>query len=304
MQLQKKTEYLLWTIITRRMQIVHAKKFLGQHFLTDLTVAQKIAETTYLVESQKSKVERQRVIEVGPGMGVLTQYLLKNPQITLTAIEIDRESVAYLREWYPELDLVEGDFLKLDLNELIPEGEFNVIGNYPYNISSQIFFKVLEYKDRIPVCSGMIQKEVAERLASKPGKKAYGILSVLLQAYYDIEYLFTVDEHVFNPPPKVKSAVIRMTRNKRRRLDCDEGLFKTVVKTAFNQRRKKMRNSLKNLVESLKSEGMNELKNERLEWFLTRRPEQLSVDEFIELTKLVESQKKKEESYERNQDIL
>ena len=291
MQPQKKTEYLLWTIITRRMQQVHAKqqscehtvrakKFLGQHFLTDLTVAQKIAET----------ITSGRTIEIGPGMGVLTQYLLKNPQIHLTAIEIDRESVAYLREWYPELDLVEGDFLKLDLNELIPEGEFNVIGNYPYNISSQIFFKVLEYKDRIPVCSGMIQKEVAERLASKPGKKAYGILSVLLQAYYDIEYLFTVDEHVFNPPPKVKSAVIRMTRNKRRRLDCDEALFKTIVKTSFNQRRKQMRNSLQQLV----GKG-NPILEEKI---FTMRPEQLSVEEFVELTKLVESQKKKEESYE------
>jgi 16S rRNA (adenine1518-N6/adenine1519-N6)-dimethyltransferase len=276
------------------MQQVRAKKFLGQHFLTDLTVAQRIAETLGKGPSDQvpSTKEKVRVLEVGPGMGVLTQYLLKNPQINLTAIEIDRESVAYLREWYPELKLVEGDFLKLDLNELIPEGEFCVIGNYPYNISSQIFFKVLEYKDRIPVCSGMIQKEVAERLASKPGKKAYGILSVLLQAYYDIEYLFTVDEHVFNPPPKVKSAVIRMTRNKRRRLDCDEVLFKTVVKTAFNQRRKQMRNSLKSLVErektaSLKDESI--ITNERLEWFFTRRPEQLSVEEFVELTKLIET---------------
>ncbi len=268
----------LWTIITRTMQAVRAKKFLGQHFLTDLTVAQKIAET----------LTSGRTIEIGPGMGVLTQYLLKNPQINLTAIEIDRESVAYLREWYPELDLVEGDFLKLDLNELIPEGEFNVIGNYPYNISSQIFFKVLDYKDRIPVCSGMIQKEVAERIASKPGKKAYGILSVLLQAYYDIEYLFTVDEHVFNPPPKVKSAVIRMTRNKRRRLDCDEALFKTIVKTAFNQRRKQMRTSLQQLV----GKG-NPLLAEKL---FTMRPEQLSVEQFVELTKLIEN--------ERNQDIL
>ena len=265
----------IWTIITRRMQQVRAKKFLGQHFLTDLTVAQRIAET----------LSSGRTIEIGPGMGVLTQYLLKNPNIDLTAIELDRESVAYLREWYPELSLIEGDFLKLDLNQLIPEGEFNVIGNYPYNISSQIFFKVLEYKDRIPVCSGMIQKEVAERIASKPGKKAYGILSVLLQAYYDIEYLFTVDEHVFNPPPKVKSAVIRMTRNERQHLDCDEQLFKTVVKTAFNQRRKQMRNSLRSLVESQKSK----VESERLEWFLTRRPEQLSVDEFVELTKLIQN---------------
>jgi len=258
------------------MQQVHAKKFLGQHFLTDLSVAQKIADT--LISG--------RTIEIGPGMGVLTQFLLQNHDIKLTAIELDRESVAYLKEWYPELDLIEGDFLKLDLNEIVSEGEFNIIGNYPYNISSQIFFKVLEYKDRIPVCSGMIQKEVAERLASKPGKKAYGILSVLLQAYYDIEYLFTVDEYVFNPPPKVKSAVIRMTRNKRRRLECDEALFKTIVKTAFNQRRKQMRNSLK----SLMNERINELMNERLEWFLTRRPEQLSVEEFIELTLLIEKQ--------------
>ena len=277
----------IWTIITRRMQQVRAKKFLGQHFLTDLTVAQRIAETLGKGPSDKvpSTKEKVRVLEVGPGMGVLTQYLLKNPNIHLTAIELDRESVAYLREWYPELNLIEGDFLKLDLNQLIPEGEFNVIGNYPYNISSQIFFKVLEYKDRIPVCSGMIQKEVAERIASKPGKKAYGILSVLLQAYYDIEYLFTVDEHVFNPPPKVKSAVIRMTRNGRQHLDCDEQLFKTVVKTAFNQRRKQMRNSLKGVM----GEGLPVTGNERLEWFLTRRPEQLSVDEFIELTKLIDN---------------
>jgi len=274
------------------MQQVHAKKFLGQHFLTDLTVARNIAETAYKGQSDEvpSTKEKIRVLEIGPGMGVLTQFLLKDPNIQLTAIEIDRESVAYLKEWYPELHLIQGDFLKLDLNIIYPDGEFNVIGNYPYNISSQIFFKVLEYKDRIPVCSGMIQKEVAERIASKPGKKAYGILSVLLQAYYDIEYLFTVHEHVFNPPPKVKSAVIRMTRNKRRQIDCDEELFKTVVKTAFNQRRKQMRNSLRGLIEispQPSPEGNGE-KEERLEWFLTRRPEQLSVDEFVELTKLIQ----------------
>ena len=252
------------------MQQVRAKKFLGQHFLKDLSVAQRIAET----------IAEGPVLEIGPGMGVLTQYLLKNPRIQLTAIEIDRESVAYLKEWYPELHLVEGDFLKLDLNILYPEGNFNVIGNYPYNISSQIFFKVLDYKDRIPVCAGMIQKEVAERIASKPGNKTYGILSVLLQAYYDIEYLFTVDEYVFNPPPKVKSAVIRMTRNKRTHLDCDETLFKQVVKTAFNQRRKQMRNSLQALV----GKG-----NPLLETAIfTKRPEQLSVEEFIELTRMIE----------------
>ena len=252
------------------MQQVRAKKFLGQHFLKDLSVAQKIAET----------IEEGPVLEIGPGMGVLTQFLLKNPRIQLTAIEIDRESVAYLKEWYPELHLIEGDFLKLDLDVIYPSGIFNVIGNYPYNISSQIFFKVLEYKDRIPVCSGMIQKEVAERIASKPGNKAYGILSVLLQAYYDIEYLFTVDEHVFNPPPKVKSAVIRMTRNERKHLDCDETLFKQVVKTAFNQRRKQMRNSLQPLVRK-----GNPLLEDKI---FTKRPEQLSVEEFVELTRMIQ----------------
>lgn len=253
------------------MQQVRAKKFLGQHFLTDLSVAQRIAET----------VETGRVLEIGPGMGVLTQYLLKNNNIELTAIELDRESVAYLKEWYPELKLIEGDFLKLNLNELYPDGTFSVIGNYPYNISSQIFFKVLEYKDRIPVCSGMIQKEVAERIASKPGKKAYGILSVLLQAYYDIEYLFTVNENVFNPPPKVKSAVVKLTRNQRQQLDCNEALFKQVVKTSFNQRRKQMRNSLQQLV----GKG-NSILEENI---FTKRPEQLSVEEFVELTQMIEA---------------
>ncbi len=253
------------------MQQVRAKKFLGQHFLTDLSVAQRIADT----------IQSGPTLEIGPGMGVLTQFLLKNPAIQLTAVELDRESVAYLKEWYPELHLVEADFLKLDLDTLFPDGPFNLIGNYPYNISSQIFFRVLDYRDRIPVCSGMIQKEVAERIASRPGKKAYGILSVLLQAYYDIEYLFTVDEHVFNPPPKVKSAVIRLTRNRRRQLDCDEALFKTVVKTAFNQRRKQMRNSLQQLV----GKG-NPILEEKI---FTMRPEQLTVEQFVELTKLIEN---------------
>ena len=252
------------------MLYVHAKKSLGQHFLKDLTIAQKIAET----------IPNGRVLEIGPGMGVLTQYLLKNQNIQLTAIEIDPESVAYLKEWYPELHLIQGDFLKLDLNLIYPDGKFNVIGNYPYNISSQIFFKLLDYKDRIPVCSGMLQKEVAERLASKPGKKSYGILSVLLQAYYDIEYLFTVDENVFSPPPKVKSAVIRLTRNKRRRLECNEQLFKTVVKTAFNQRRKQMRNSLQSIAGKA-----NPVLQEAI---FTKRPEQLNVDEFVILTNLLQ----------------
>ncbi len=253
------------------MQTVRAKKSLGQHFLKDLGVARRIAETA----------PAGRVLEIGPGMGVLTQFLLSNPQIQLTAIELDNESVQYLHEWYPELNLIEGDFLKLDLNKLYPDGDFCVIGNYPYNISSQIFFKVLDYKDRIPVCSGMIQKEVAERLASGPGNKSYGILSVLLQAWYDIEYLETVPEHVFAPPPKVKSAVVRMKRNTRTSLGCDEQLFKSVVKAAFNQRRKQMRNSLQQLA------GKN---NPILEEnIFTRRPEQLSVEEFIHLTNLLQS---------------
>lgn len=253
------------------MQTVRAKKSLGQHFLKDLGVARRIAETA----------PAGRILEIGPGMGVLTQFLLSNPQIQLTAIELDSESVQYLHEWYPELHLIEGDFLKLDLNQLYPEGDFCVIGNYPYNISSQIFFKVLDYKDRIPVCSGMIQKEVAERLASGPGNKAYGILSVLLQAWYDIEYLETVPEYVFAPPPKVKSAVVRLKRNNRKSLGCDEQLFKSVVKAAFNQRRKQMRNSLQQLA----GKG-NPILEENI---FTRRPEQLSVEEFIHLTNLLQS---------------
>ena len=273
------------------MQQVRAKKFLGQHFLKDLSVAQRIAETIPNAPYNASVVgepAKIRVLEIGPGMGVLTQYLLKNPNLQTTAIEIDRESVAYLKEWYPELHLIEGDFLKLDLSIIYPDGEFCVIGNYPYNISSQIFFKVLDHKDRIPICSGMIQKEVAERIANKPGKKQYGILSVLLQAYYDIEYLFTVDEHVFAPPPKVKSAVVRLTRNRRQQLDCDEVLFKNVVKTAFNQRRKQMRNSLMGIVGKENPILENPI--------FTKRPEQLSVEEFVELTNLI--------SHGRTQDIL
>lgn len=255
------------------MQQVRAKKALGQHFLKDLTIAQKTAESLALTE-------RTQVIEVGPGTGVLTRFLLENPLIELTAVELDRESVNYLTINLPQLHLIEADFLRIDLNVLYPKGKFCVIGNYPYNISSQIFFKVLEYKDRIPCCAGMIQKEVAERIAAKPGGKAYGILSVLLQAYYDIEYLFTVHEHVFDPPPKVKSAVVRLTRNERERLDCNEELFKQVVKTAFNQRRKQMRNSL----QALLGKG-NPLLEEDI---FKKRPEQLSVNEFTALTNLIE----------------
>ena len=231
------------------------------------------------------------VLEIGPGMGVLTQYLLQNPNIRLTAIELDRESVDYLKLHFPQLNLIQADFLKFDLSLLYPENtQFCVIGNYPYNISSQILFKVLDYKNQIPCCSGMFQKEVAERIASKPGKKAYGILSVLLQTYYDIEYLFTVDEHNFNPPPKVKSAVIRLTRNNRQQLDCDEQLFKKIVKTAFNQRRKQMRNSLAQLI----GKDNNIINNA----IFTKRPEQLSVEEFISLTKLIE------QNYVRTENIL
>ena len=254
-------------------QQVRAKKYLGQHFLTDLEIARRIAESLPLSEALP-------VVEVGPGMGVLTRFLLQNPLVDLTAIEIDRESVEYLHTHYPDLKLIEGDFLQMDLTSLFP-GQFCVIGNFPYNISSQIFFKVLEYRHQIPFAAGMLQKEVAERIASAPGKKAYGILSVLMQAYYTVEYLFTVSEHVFDPPPKVKSAVIRFTRNEVEHLDCDEKLFRTVVKTAFNQRRKTMRNSLKPLVpkESLMYADP----------IFDKRPEQLGVAEFVKLTNMVEN---------------
>ncbi|MCL2651467.1 MAG: 16S rRNA (adenine(1518)-N(6)/adenine(1519)-N(6))-dimethyltransferase RsmA [Candidatus Azobacteroides sp.] len=250
---------------------VRPKKSLGQHFLKDLQIAKRIADTINGYQLP--------VLEVGAGTGVLTQFLLENTD-DLTVVELDRESVAYLKEHFLELSgkIIEYDFLKLDLNTIFPK-KFCVIGNYPYNISSQIFFKVLEYKDKIPCCAGMIQKEVAERIASKPGKKAFGIISVLLQTWYDIEYLFTVDEYVFDPPPKVKSAVIRLTRNERSSIDCDENLFKKVVKTAFNQRRKTLRNSLKPLL------GKN-CEIYSLPVF-DKRPEQLSVEQFIELTNLI-----------------
>lgn len=252
---------------------VKPKKSLGQHFLKDLDIARQIADTV-------SAYKGMPVLEVGPGMGVLTQFLLEAGQ-DLTVVELDRESVEYLNEHFPQLQgrIIGEDFLKLDLATLFP-GEFCVIGNYPYNISSQIFFKVVDYKDRIPCCSGMIQKEVAERMAAAPGSKTYGILSVLLQAWYDIEYLLTVPEHVFNPPPKVKSAVIRMTRNSTTQLGCDETLFKRVVKTGFNQRRKTLRNSLKPLLGK-----ENEIFDDPI---FDKRPEQLSVQQFIELTNRIE----------------
>lgn len=251
------------------MTLVRPKKGLGQHFLTDLTVAKRIADTL-------SEYKGTSVMEVGPGMGVLTQFLIDAGH-DLKVVEVDSESVAYLAENFPGLKgkVLEEDFLKLDLTQIY-SGPFCVIGNYPYNISSQIFFKVLDYKDQIPCCSGMLQKEVAERLASPPGKKTYGILSVLLQAWYTVEYLFTVDENVFNPPPKVKSGVLKLTRNKRTSLGCDEALFKRVIKTSFGQRRKTLRNSLKSIL------GKN-CSLYQLEIF-SQRPERLSVEDFIDLT--------------------
>ena len=251
------------------MPAVRPKKALGQHFLTDQSVAQSIVAA---LQSDGP------VLEVGPGMGVLTQYLLRDDGISLKVVEIDSESVAYLLEHFPSLagGLYEADFLKMPLEKIFP-GQFAVIGNFPYNISSQIFFKILDYLDSVPEVVCMIQKEVAERISAAPGSKTYGILSVLLQAWYDIEYLFTVGEGAFNPPPKVKSAVIRLTRNSRTELGCDAGLFKQVVKTTFNQRRKTIRNSLKPVLASLPSLPA-------FIPYLDCRPEQLSVEEFIELT--------------------
>jgi dimethyladenosine transferase len=254
------------------MNYVKAKKHLGQHFLKDLSIAQRIADSLALTETMP-------VLEIGPGTGVLTQFLLQNPNIELTAIEIDSESVVYLKEHYPALSLIEGDFLNFNIDSLCDGKSFCIIGNFPYNISSQIFFKALEHKDRIPVIAGMLQKEVAERLASPPGNKQYGILSVFLQAYYDIEYLFTVSADVFDPPPKVKSGVIRLKRNKVQKLDCDEKLFIAVVKAGFNQRRKTLRNALRGLHNQPQATHP----------LLEKRAEQLDVAAFVELTNWVAS---------------
>lgn len=255
------------------MNNVKPKKFLGQHFLTDQTVASNIADTVDACPDIP-------ILEVGPGMGVLTQYLTRKGRI-LKAVEIDRESVPYLKTHFPELadNIIEADFLKMDLQEVFGGHEFVLTGNYPYNISSQIFFKMLENKELIPCCTGMIQKEVAERMAAQPGTKAYGVLSVMVQAWYDVEYLFTVDEHVFNPPPKVKSAVIRMLRNKRTSLGCDEGLFRRIVKTVFTMRRKMMRTPMKQILPKESSLLTDPL--------LSKRPEQLSVADFVNLTNRV-----------------
>ncbi len=254
------------------MNFVKPKKNLGQHFLTDQNIARKI------VDSLGSNTAD--ILEIGPGMGVLTQYLLNRTEINLHVIEIDRDSVAWLQQNYPQLKHIWcEDFLRSDITEKF-EGNFSVIGNFPYNISSQIFFKLLEFRNRIPEVVGMIQKEVAERVAAKHGNKTYGILSVILQAFYHIEYLFTVSEHVFLPPPKVKSAVIRLKRNGVNELPCSEKLFVEVVKTAFNQRRKMIRNSLKEICENLPGK------------YAEKRPEQLSVNDFIELTTLIENLRK------------
>ena len=254
------------------MSKVRAKKHLGQHFLKDLGIARDIAHSLSLNNYSK-------LLEVGPGMGVLTQFLIPL-DIETFVIEIDKESVSYLKKHYPELDnhLIEGDFLKLPLQEIFKE-PIAIIGNFPYNISSQILFKAIDHKDLIPEIVGMFQKEVAERVVSPPGSKKYGITSVLLQCYYDAEYLFTVDETVFDPPPKVKSAVIRLKRNDRDKLDCDEKKFIQVVKTAFGQRRKTLRNALKSL---------NLVDENTASHYLSLRAEQLSVEDFMNLTSCFE----------------
>ena len=271
-------------------QQVRPKKNLGQHFLIDLGIAQRIADTVDACPDIP-------VLEVGPGMGVLTQFLAKKPR-ELAVVEIDKESVEYLKT-HPlpltrggELRIIQGDFLRMDLNEVFGGRPFVLTGNYPYDISSQIFFKMLDNRDLIPCCTGMIQHEVALRMAAKPGNKQYGILSVLMQAWYDVEYLFTVEPSVFNPPPKVQSAVIRLTRNNVPDLGCDEQLFRRVVKATFGQRRKMLRVSLRQLLphpspsparggECLPSADFFQQE------MMTRRPEQLTIAEFVDLTNLV-----------------
>ncbi|MBP5521766.1 MAG: ribosomal RNA small subunit methyltransferase A [Bacteroidales bacterium] len=302
---------------------VRAKKALGQHFLTDQSIARHIVDTLSpagpLPEDRSRPWLRERegpapsgeggmsvakstgsepagdsirdVLEIGPGMGVLTQYLLQRDDIDLKAVELDGESVDYLLTHFPGLQgrLLQADFLRLPLERIFP-GPFRVIGNFPYNISSQIFFKVLDHKDRIPEVVGMVQKEVAERIAEKPGSKTYGILSVLLQAWYDIEYCFTVGSGAFAPPPKVQSAVIRLTRNGRTSLGCDEKLFKQVVKTAFNQRRKTLRNALKPLLrdsQSLTQLDLVKSNQVSLDKMLELRAERLSVEDFAALTNAI-----------------
>lgn len=261
----------------RAKDSVKAKKHLGQHFLTDLSIAKQIVDALTLHEGYK------HVLEIGPGMGVLTQYLKDDARFTTHAIDVDFESITYLKNHFPaiEKNILYGDFLQMDLGLITNNKPFAVIGNFPYNISTEILFKVLDNKNQIPEVVGMFQKEVAERIAAKPGSKTYGITSVLLQAFYTIEYLFTVHENVFNPPPKVKSGVIRLTRNKTQTLNCSESFFKTVVKTAFNQRRKMLSNSLKPYIN-------DEIKTHEV---FNLRPEQLSVEQFVELTNMLQESK-------------
>lgn len=256
------------------MDSVTPKKHLGQHFLKDLNIARKI------VEALIGHKEYTSVLEIGPGMGVLTDFLLEDQTRPLYLMDIDRDSIQYLNKKYDHLGshIIQGDFLRADLSRWFSE-PFAIIGNFPYNISSQIFFKILEHKDQVPEIVGMLQKEVAERIASGPGNKQYGILSVLLQAYYEIEYLFTVEPEVFNPPPKVRSAVIRLKRNDKSELGCDEALFKRLVKQGFQNRRKTLRNALKAI--NLPPEIV------KLE-LLDKRAEQLSVDDFVSLTQKTE----------------
>jgi 16S rRNA (adenine1518-N6/adenine1519-N6)-dimethyltransferase len=267
------------------MKQVRPKKNLGQHFLTDLSIAKRIADTVDVPYSDLP------VLEVGPGMGVMTQYLVQKPR-PLKVVEIDRESVAYLNENFPKLreNILGADFLRMDLREVFDGQQFVLTGNYPYDISSQIFFKMLDNRDLIPCCTGMIQHEVAVRMAAKPGNKQYGILSVLIQAWYNVEYLFTVEPSVFNPPPKVQSAVIRMVRNEVQQLGCDEQLFKRIVKTVFNQRRKMLRVSLKQLLsnEAIATLTAN-LSSDTSGLSLSLRPEQLTIAQFVELTNAIDA---------------
>ena len=265
------SENIFIVISDRLMNKVRAKKSLGQHFLKDRNIAEKIA-------SSLTGVGYASVIEIGPGMGVLTGFLINRNFDDFRVIEIDNESVHYLEANFPDLkNIIRGDFLKTDIDALFP-GKIGIIGNFPYNISTQILFKALEHRDKIVEVTGMLQKEVAERICAGPGSKTYGILSVLLQAYYNIEYLFTVSEEVFSPPPKVKSGVVRLLRNNVIRLGCDEVLFVRVVKACFNQRRKTLRNSVR---------AVFELKSEDYQLFHLR-PEQLSVNQFIDLTNWIE----------------
>ena len=301
---------------------VRAKKALGQHFLTDQSIAKRIVDTLSNgnlgseatqgvsggtppvplgaaaelrgLEVPKGPISRTQVLEIGPGMGVLTQYLLQREDIDLKAVEVDGESVDYLLTHFAGMQgrLLQADYLRLDMQRVF-SGPYRIIGNFPYNISSQIFFKILDDKDRVPEVVCMIQKEVAERIAEKPGSKTYGILSVLLQAWYDIEYCFTVGPGAFAPPPKVQSAVIRLTRNGRTELGCDEKLFKTVVKTAFNQRRKTLRNALKPLLKDRLTDGSVMLSDSETS-ILDLRAERLSVEDFIRLTRAIAGEDKNE----------